>query len=243
MKTIINIKNLTVEYEYMQAVLVKNNGYIRKDKKTLFATLYSAISTAIYNTKELSNTKAHHIEYLTNFSYQYFINKDISIENIKQLHTNILPPDFKSNFIYDDVRAKQTQKIQRGEFREMDTYMKFDNKEIDFEKSQNIESKLSTLIHNFNKSNQKVFEIVYFLLESFRIHPFEDGNGKVFRVLFDVLLIKQNYYPSLFNKIYQENNHDFRMAIGHFVKQSKEEGLEKFLSLLLRPVYKEVYFR
>jgi len=231
-------KSLDDEFEFMQKTLVKYGGSLR-DERRLYNVLSSAINTAVYEDAPKSQHILKHVEYLTNFSYKYFIQSPLSIDNIKKLHANILPPNLKGSFVYDDNGSKKIEKVNPGDFRKIDTYTKYKNIDNDFIPAEEIEEKLEEAILLFNNSKQSARDIFLFTLSFNDIHPFMDGNGKVTRVLTDVLLCKKGYYPSLYNS--KKIDKDTLAYYLFLYEQNNDEVLENFFRFMLKTVYKINY--
>ena len=231
------------EFEYMQNRLHQIQGFDFKNQKDLYDMLYAAIYVAICNKIAANNSIESHIRYLVNFCKSNFIDNALTEEAILQLHANIVPPEAQSAFIYEN-QEKKLEKIERGKYRTIETYLinEYMQAETNFSESIDIQKKMQRLLNRYNNSPQKIKDITFFMLEFLTIHPFMDGNGKVSRVLFDVLLIKSGYYPSLFNK----NKDIFNGILCKYNYSSKAEEQDKlvdeFIGLLLRPLYKDNYF-
>lgn len=231
------------ELKYRNRQLNKSFGYIMKDKSFLFQSIFKVIAIAVYGKNKYSDMQLRHIGFLTNFCINNLLYDSLSLNDIKKLHLNIFPQNYKSNFIYDDNNRNEKVEITRGEFRRFNTYIKSNKVEIDFVEYNTIEIEMINLVNNLNNTNNDIVAILKMFLEGIRIHPFMNGNGKVFRILFDILLIKNNYYPSLFNICYQQNQDIFNNVIGHYILNNKTVGLKDFSYLLLNIVYKENYFK
>ena len=202
---------------------------------------YNALSIAIYGSNELDKNKLEHITWLTHYCIEKFYKKEeINIEDIKFFHKTTVPPNTKSVFIRDDEEI-ELKEIQRGEFRKINTFLNLKGHKIYFVDFRQIEDELKKSIDNYNQSSKSIRDISKILLEGFKIHPFMDGNGRTFRVLFDLLLLKNNYYPSLFNLTYKANEPFFRQIFTYYIYMDEAEGLEKFLDNLEK-VYKVAYF-
>ena len=243
-KFTIRINNNTCnEFEYMQNRLHQLQHFDFKNQKDLYDMLYAAIYTAIYNNIVTNNSLESHTHFLANFCKSNFIDNALTEEAILQLHANIVPPEAQSIFVYEN-QEKKLEKIERGTYRTIDTYLINESMQMEtnFSKSSDIKRRMQKLIKRYNSSPQKIKDITFFMLEFLTIHPFMDGNGKVSRVLFDVLLIKSGYYPSLFNK----NKDIFNGILCKYNYSSKAEEQDKlvdeFIGLLLRPLYKDNYF-
>lgn len=214
-----------------------------QNQNDLYDVLYAAIYVAVYNKIATNDSIESHIRYLVNFCKSNFIDNALTEEAILELHANIVPPDAHSAFIYEN-QEKKLEKIERGRYRTIETYLinEYMQGETNFSKSADIQKRVQRLLTRYNNSPQKIKDIAFFMLEFLTIHPFMDGNGKVSRVLFDVLLIKSNYYPSLFNK----NKDIFTNTLFKYHNSTEEKEQEKlvdeFIGLLLRPLYKENYF-
>ena len=233
------------EFEYMQqALLSRQNLSLLGDKK-LFVLLYNAVDVALYYGTEQNEAIKHHVQYLASFAKKFLIDTPLNARSIRQLHSNILPPDIHSDFIYDDFGSK-TQKIKRGRYRTINTYLKdVHGRETDFTHYEDIEEALEVSIGRYNCSQKKINDIAHFILDFYAIHPFMDGNGKVARVLLDILLIKSNYYPSFYHKSYKKYQDKFQKIYADYTSselKNKEQYIVEFISALLRPVYKENYF-
>ncbi len=233
------------EFEYMQQALLSRQDISLLEDEKLFVLLYNAIDVALYYQAEQNEAIEHHVQYLVSFAKTFLIDTSLNVQSIRQLHSNILPPGIQSNFIYDAFGSK-IQKIQRGEYRTINTYLKdADGREVDFVHHEDIEEVLVVSIDRYNGSQKKIDDIAHFILDFYAIHPFMDGNGKVARVLLDILLIKSNYYPSFYHKSYRKYQDKFQKIYADYTSSKsayKEQYIAEFISALLRPVYKENYF-
>lgn len=243
---IVTLEKVCNEFEYMQKALETHRHFALHDKKGLYVLLYRAIEIALHEGVPSNKSIESHVQYLVGFSKQFLIDMPLQSRSIKKLHLNIVPPQSQSTFIYEDKGLKQ-EALKRGEYRDMDTYLvDSDGSETDFVKHENIANVVEMIINTYSNSSKKIEDIARFVLDFNAVHPFMDGNGKTERVLLDVLLIKSEYYPSLYHKQYKASKIPFSKVFGLYAsckpKKEKEKYLAEFISLLLRPVYKENYF-
>jgi Fic family protein len=232
--------NYIQEVENINKKLVLNFGYPLAEEKHLTNLTFSALAIAIYNTTELDQNKTDHIVWLTQYYINNFYKKEFKIEKILYSHKKIIQPKTQSVFSKDG-KVKELKEIKRGEFRDINTYIDLKGHHIYFTDFRKIENDVNEMIEIFNNSNKTIEDISRILLEGFRIHPFMDGNGKTFRVLFDLLLIKNNYYPSMFNIVYKKNKPFFLKIFNYYIMVEKKKGMENFLESLTN-VYKYSYF-
>lgn len=234
------------EFEYMQKTLHTHRGFDLHNEQELYRLLYRAIFVALYEGVASNEAIVSHVEYLVGFCKQFFIDIPLQSTHIRQLHLNIVPPKSQSTFVYEDKGTKQ-EELKRGTYRDIDTYLvDEDGHETDFLQHKNIAEAIEMIVDTYNNSSKKIKDIAKFVLDFFAIHPFMDANGKTVRVLLDVLLIKSEYYPSLYHKQYKRDKESFAKVFGSYTlsnsEKEKEKYLAEFISLLLRPVYKENYF-
>ena len=226
--------------ENINKKLISYFGTPFSEKKHLRNLTFSALSIAIYGSNNLEGSQKEHILWLSEYCVEKFYKKDFDIEDIKFLHKNIIPPNKKSLFVKDSKKP-EIKTIKRGEFRKINTYLNLKGHFVYFVDFRKIENELNEMISDFSSSDKNIKDISKILLEGFRIHPFMDGNGKTFRVLFDLLLIKNNYYPSLFNLTYQKNENFFEIIFTNYHMVDKAKAFEEFLESL-EDVYKVAYF-
>ena len=220
--------------------LVSHFGLPKDDEKHFFNLTYSALSIAIYGTSELDKMKEMHILFLCKFAFEKFFKENLKKEHILFFHKASIPKNYKSIFIKDGKTA-EIKKVIRGEFRKINTYLNLKGHKIWFVDYRTIDKKIDKMIKIYNSSEKTITDISRVLLEGFRIHPFMDGNGRTFRIIFDLLLLKNNYYPTLFNLIYSKHKIYFIKIINYYIMVNEEKGLEMFLNSL-EDVYKVAYF-
>ncbi len=229
------------DVEDINKKLISYFGTPFSKKEHLTNLTFSALSIAIYGTNELDKNQNEHIVWLTDYCIKKFYTKnDLEIQDIIFLHKNIVQKGAKSIF-FKDGKELEIKEIQRGKFRKINTYLNYQGHKINFIDFREIEKELHEIINDFNFSSKNVKDISKMLLEGVRVHPFMDGNGKTFRALFDLLLIKNNYYPSLFNLSYKTNKLFFIPIFPYYSHMDKTKGLENFLDSLA-DVYKVSYF-
>ena len=184
--------------------LVSRFGLPKNNKKHFFNLTYSALAIAIYGTSELDKTKERHILFLCKFVFEKFFKENLKKEHILFFHKASIPKNYKSVF-FKNSKISEIKEIKRGEFRDINTYLNLKGHNIWFVDYRKIDEELNKMIKTYNNSNKTMIDTSRVLLEGFRIHPFMDGNGKTFRIIFDLLLLKNNFYPTFFNLIYSKN--------------------------------------
>ncbi|WP_457744628.1 Fic family protein [Sulfurimonas sp.] len=212
----------------------------RKDEKHFFNLTYSALAIAVYGISELDKIKKRHILFLCKFAFKEFFNETLNEEHIKFFHKASLPKNYKSVFLKDGKIA-EIKEVKRGEFRKINTYLDLKGHKILFVDYRKIDEEMDKMIELYNSSDKSITDISRVLLEGVRIHPFMDGNGRTFRIIFDLLLLKNNFYPSLFNLIYKQNKQYFSKIFTYYVMVDEEKGLDRFVNSL-EDVYKFSYF-
>jgi len=170
------------EFERMHQALVDAGGKLLEDEKRCFLSLFRAVEVALGYETDTHPWQREHCTFLVNFLHQHFIRQKMTTEAIRLLHSNIIPPQTKGVFIYDE--AQKYEEIARGRYRRIDTYLKdADGVEVNFLLHTQIADALEEAVATFHNSPKKVADIARFFLAYNAIHPFMDGNGKVERLL------------------------------------------------------------
>ncbi len=103
---------------------------------------------------------------------------ELSLYNIKQIHSLVLMHDRRNAGIFRDVPVV----ILGASYKPPQPYL--------------IEPQMNDLVDKYNKSKEELFErLARFHLDFERIHPFVDGNGRTGRLLINLELIKAGYLP------------------------------------------------
>ncbi len=198
------------------------------------------MAVAVYGTSRVDKINEKHILFLCKYAFERFFKENLNKEHIKFFHKASLPENYKSVFLKDGKIA-ETKEVKRGEFRKINTYLDLKGHKIWFVDYRSIDEEIDKMIKAYYDSRKTITDISKILLEGFRIHPFMDGNGRTFRIIFDLLLLKNNYYPSLFNLIYKQNKQYFSKLFTYYVMVDEQKGLDGFVDSL-EDVYKFSYF-
>jgi len=220
--------------------LVSHFGLPKDNEKHFFNLTYSALSIAIYGTSELNKTKERYILFLCKFAFENFFKENLKKEHILFFHKASIPKNYKSFFLKNG-KTSEIKKVIGGEFRKINTYLDLKGHKIWFVDYRTIDEEIDKMIKTYNNSEKTITDISRVFLEGFRIHPFMDGNGRTFRIIFDLLLLKNNFYPSLFNLIYNKYKINFIKIINYYIMVDEKKGLEMFVKNI-EDIYKFSYF-
>ena len=161
----------------------------------------------------------------TALAYDYMLElasvpADISIRDIKQLHSLVLGdnPKHKGVFRKENVYIAGSQ-VQTTDFLQIDMAM---------------DELLSTYLNN---KNHPLVKIAQFHIDFEQIHPFLDGNGRTGRLLLNLELIKHGYLPvnlKYTNRdVYMESLEKAQVSgqtydfILHFLQQQQQQQLQQ----------------
>ena len=203
--------------------------------------LMRGLSTQKLNDRDSQEVRGYY-ETLS-FVFDEWKNIELSENNIKQLHAQLL------KYSYKDDR-------QRGEYKKLDNSVVASNQEgkvlsivFDTTPAYLTPKEMSELISWTNNAlNENEYHplliISNFVVEFLKIHPFLDGNGRLSRILTNLLMLKvgYEYVPYISQeKLIEDNKTEYYIALrqSQATFKTKRETIDPWSKFILNILLKQ----
>jgi hypothetical protein len=179
--------------------------------------LHIAEKTSAEERQRLTASFHAHARILSDFMRREFMQGDLSISALVELHMLLFPPGYPIRAVGNDGVEVE---MRPGEWRKqmLHPYV------VTFSPIERIENDLKIIIAAFNQIRRPSREDIFrFYLLFGRVHPFGDANGTLSALLCDVLCFRQGLAPfSMLNIRFKDKSFGYSLVAEFEADQSDQ---------------------
>ncbi len=210
--------------------IIKNN-----QKELLYKIIHVAVSKYqdlfTVNGKYSEEKYMQYLEDIYRYTDEVFMKKEnLKKKEILDFHA-LLFSSFSENELRK-MKIKNTGNLRKKSVIAYNLYKshKLKNKN-DFIPHSKVENTFVETINKYNLSDKNIIDISIFFHKCISyIHPFDNGNGRVFFLLFDILLLKNDYLPCF---IKQDKDRYEKVIQAYFTHKNFNKLIYNFLEFIL----------